>query len=127
MSFGLQEGTDHAKSKLSFTQAIDGGARRPHVCLPSVHSIVRRLAHGYVSCIVQVLVLSHEDATRTEQLPYLRVRLRPIPVLDFFGRAAKRDPPCHPRHCVWYWWKEPVGKERRWVDLGSGEGRGKQQ
>ena len=90
---------------------------RPHV-------LARRLDHVYVSCIVQVLVLSHEDATRTEQLPYLRVRLRPMQVLDFFGRAANRDPPCHTHHCVWYWWKEPVGKERRWGNLGNQRERG---
>ena len=67
----------------------------------------RSLSPAIVACRIQVLVLSHEDATRTEQLPYLRVRMRPMQVLEFLGRAARRDPPCETQHCVFWWWKEP--------------------
>ena len=53
----------------------------------------------------KVLVLSHEDASRTEQLPYMAARCAPVQVVEFFGRAAKRSPPCRPHECVFNWWK----------------------
>ena len=55
---------------------------------------------------VQVLVLTHEDATYTEQLPYMAARCAPVQVIECFGRAAKRDPPCRTEECVFNWWKE---------------------
>ena len=54
----------------------------------------------------QALVLTHEGASQVEQLPYLSVMLAPIPVLDFYGRCATRDPPCHKNHAVFYWWQD---------------------
>ena len=54
----------------------------------------------------QVLVLSHEEATQVEQLPYLGVMLAPAPVLEFYGRCANRDPPCHRHHAVFHWWQD---------------------
>ena len=59
------------------------------------------------SRLAQVLALTHEDSSFTEQLPYLAARLAPIQVLECFGRAAKREPPCKTEECVFYWWKEP--------------------
>ena len=58
----------------------------------------------------QALVLSHEGATRVEQMPYLAVMLAPTPVLDFYGRCATRDPPCHKNDAVFYWWQDPLKK-----------------
>ena len=55
----------------------------------------------------QALVLTHEGASKVEQLPYLGVMLSPTPVLDFYGRCATRDPPCHKNHAVFYWWQDP--------------------
>ena len=42
---------------------------------------------------MQVMVLSHEDATVTEQMPYMAIRCQPMQVVEFWGRAAKRAPP----------------------------------
>ena len=50
-------------------------------------------------------MLSHEDASRTEKMPYMAARCAPVQVVEFFGRAAKRCPPCHPHECVFNWWK----------------------
>ena len=55
---------------------------------------------------IQVLSLQHEDSTPTEWLPYLGVIFSPVQVLEFWGRAAKRDPPCRKDQAVFYWWKE---------------------
>ena len=56
--------------------------------------------------VIQVLVLQHEDSDPTEWLPYLSVLFSPVQVIEFWGRAAKRDPPCKPEECVYHWWKE---------------------
>ena len=56
--------------------------------------------------LIQVLVLQHEDSQPTEWLPYLSVLFSPVQVMEFWGRAAKREPPCKPEACVWHWWKE---------------------
>ena len=53
------------------------------------------------------MVLTHEGATKVEQVPYLGVLLAPTPVLDFFGRCATRNPPCHKNDAVFYWWQDP--------------------
>ena len=55
---------------------------------------------------IQVLSLQHEDSTPTEWLPYLGVIFSPVQVLEFWGRAAKRDPPCRSDEAVFYSWKE---------------------
>ena len=62
---------------------------------------------GFPELVAQVLVLTHEDAGLTEQLPYMAARCSPIQVVEFFGRSANRDPPCESQHCVFNWWKEP--------------------
>jgi len=54
------------------------------------------------------MVLSHEDATSTARMPYLRCRLTPLPVLEFIGRSAKRFPPCKPQECVWHWMQDSL-------------------
>ena len=54
----------------------------------------------------QALVLTHEDATVVEQFPYMGVMLAPTPVLEFYGRCATRDPPCHKNDAVFYWWQD---------------------
>ena len=54
----------------------------------------------------QVLVLTHEDATWTEQLPYMAARCAPVQVVECFGRAARREPKCSTEHCVFNWWEE---------------------
>ena len=53
-----------------------------------------------------MLVLQHEDAQETEWLPYLSTLFSPVQVIEFWGRAATRDPPCKPEECVFHWWKE---------------------
>ena len=59
--------------------------------------------HDFAS---QVLVLNHEDASDTEKMPYLSVLFSPVQVVEFYGRAAKREPKCKPEEAVWHWWKE---------------------
>ena len=54
----------------------------------------------------QVMVLTHEDATEEEKMPYMAVRCHPMVVKEFYGRAAKRDPPCPASECIWWWWKD---------------------
>jgi len=54
----------------------------------------------------QVMVLTHEDASPEEKLPYMALRCHPLVVKEFFGRAAKRNPPCKPEECIWWWWKD---------------------
>ena len=56
----------------------------------------------------QALVLTHEGASQVEQLPYLGVMLAPTPALEFYGRCATRDPPCHKNDAVFYWWQDPL-------------------
>ena len=56
--------------------------------------------------MIQVLVLQHDDAPPTEWMPYLRALFSPVPVIEFWGQAARRVPPCLPDLCVWHWWKE---------------------
>ena len=55
----------------------------------------------------QVMVLTHEDASPEEKMPYMAYRCHPMVVKEFFGRAAKREPPCPPSDCIWWWWKDP--------------------
>ncbi len=55
--------------------------------------------------ITEVCVLTHEDATAVEQFPYLSLRARPLEVIEFWGRASKRSPPCPTDHCVFNWWQ----------------------
>ena len=62
-----------------------------------------------LSLDAQVLVLTPEDATWTEQMPYMAARCAPVQVLECYARAAKRDPPCRPEECVYNWWKELSG------------------
>jgi hypothetical protein len=54
----------------------------------------------------QVLVLTHEDAKEEELMPYMAVRCRPAPVLEMWGRSAKRDPPCRAEDAVFHWWRD---------------------
>ena len=52
------------------------------------------------------MVLTHEDASEEEKMPYMAIRCHPVVVKEFFGRAAKRDPPCPAADCIWWWWKD---------------------
>ena len=54
----------------------------------------------------QALVLTHEDASDIEKFPYLSVMLRPLQVVEFYGRCATRDPPCRKSEAVFHWWKD---------------------
>ena len=56
----------------------------------------------------QALVLSYEDAPMEEQTPYLSTRLAPVPVVQFIGRSAKRDPPCPPSESVFHWYRDRI-------------------
>ena len=56
----------------------------------------------------QALVLTHEEASATEKFPYLSVMLRPMQVLEFYGRCATRDPVCPEFEVVFHWWKDPA-------------------
>ena len=55
---------------------------------------------------LQALVLTHEGASDTEKFPYLSVMLKPLQVLEFYGRCATRDPPCPKSEAVFHWWKD---------------------
>ena len=52
------------------------------------------------------MVLTHEDASDEEKMPYLAFRCHPLVVKEFYGRACKRQPPCPPSDCIWWWWKD---------------------
>ena len=52
------------------------------------------------------MVLTHEDATDEEKMPYLAIRCHPLVVKEFFGRAAKREPPCPAAEDIWWGWKD---------------------
>ena len=58
------------------------------------------------TCVCQALVLTHEEATDIEKFPYLAVMLRPLQVLEFYGRCATRDPVCLKSEAVFHWWKD---------------------
>ena len=65
--------------------------------------------HAYLAlCTLchEVMVLTHEDATDEEKMPYMAIRCHPMVVKEFFGRAARRDPPCPVSDCIWWWWKD---------------------
>lgn len=51
-------------------------------------------------------MLTHEGATDVEKFPYLSVMLRPLQVVEFYGRSASRDPPCPKFEAVFHWWKD---------------------
>ena len=51
-------------------------------------------------------MVTHEDASMMETMPYHGIRLAPLCPVEFYGRAKKRDPPCSAEHCLWFWWKE---------------------
>ena len=57
---------------------------------------------------MQAMVLTHEDESSTGRFPYLRGRLRPLQVLEFIGRAARREPPCKPMFAVWHWMQDRI-------------------
>ena len=57
-------------------------------------------------------MVTHEDATLIETMPYHMTRLRPLAPVEFYGRAKKRDPPCPAEHCLWHWWKDCAGMLR---------------
>ena len=55
---------------------------------------------------IQVLALTHENATAEERMPYLSWLFYPIPVFNLVGRSANMHPPCKKNECVWYAWKD---------------------
>ena len=57
------------------------------------------------SCL-EVLALTHENATAEERMPYLSWLFDPVPVFNLVGRSANMTPPCKKNVCVWYAWKE---------------------
>ena len=54
----------------------------------------------------QALVLTHENASEVEKMPYLSIMLAPAPVLEFYCRCATRSPPCDKNHAVFHWWQD---------------------
>ena len=54
----------------------------------------------------QVLVLSHEDASREEWLPYASQEFAPARPLVLFGRAAKQAPAVAAKHAVRSFWED---------------------
>lgn len=59
-------------------------------------------------CCFQALVISYEDAPLEEQMPYLSTRLAPMPVVQFIGRSAKREPRCPASETVFHWYKDSM-------------------
>ena len=63
-------------------------------------------SHGHTHVIyVQVSVLNRELATLQEEMPYLAAIWHPMPVVQFWGRSAPRQPPCAKEHAVFHWWR----------------------
>ena len=51
-------------------------------------------------------MLNHELATLQEEMPYLAAIWHPMPVVQFWGRSASRQPPCAKDHAVFHWWRD---------------------
>ena len=83
--------------------------RRCFIVAVRVWSAVAEPHAGTISCVccvLEALVLTHEDATIEEKLPYLAQRLQPLTILECFGRARTRHPPCPAEQAVFHWWKD---------------------
>ena len=102
------------RRKMFFLRNLRVGSKAPYSCHAGVVKYTFACAcQGHFSNQVfleyldsQALVLTHENASQTEQLPYLGVLLAPTPVLNFYGRCATRNPPCHKNDAVFYWWQD---------------------
>ena len=55
---------------------------------------------------IEVLALTHENATAEERMPYLSWLFNPVPVHNLVGRSANMSPPCKKHECVWFAWKD---------------------
>ena len=55
---------------------------------------------------IEVLALTHENATAEERMPYLSWLFNPVPVHNLVGRSANMFPLCKKHECVWYAWKD---------------------
>ena len=55
-------------------------------------------------------MLGHEDAQVEEQMPYLGCVWPDIPVVQFWGRSATRDPPCPKEQAGFHWWRDCAQK-----------------
>ena len=61
-----------------------------------------------VTLYCEVLVLTHELAAIEEMMPYLSLRLSPMPVVEMVGRSRAMQPTCPPDASVYHWWRGRV-------------------
>ena len=59
----------------------------------------------------KVLCITHELSTPDVRLPYLAHIFHPVPVLTFFGRSAKMEPPGKVDETLWYCWKGTIQRK----------------
>ena len=75
-------------------------------------SCAHNCTHAYTAHVItnvvcaQVLVLTHEDASREEWLPYASQEFAPARPLVLFGRAAKQAPAVAAKHAVRSFWED---------------------
>ena len=55
---------------------------------------------------VQILVLTHEEESRTARMPYMTAASGGCPVLLMWGRCAKKEPSCKAGESIWYWFMD---------------------
>ncbi len=60
---------------------------------------------------IEVLVLTHNQATVQEWLPYHSIRLFPAPVLELYGRTAVEAPRVPKDQSVWFFWKDFLSRK----------------
>ena len=53
-------------------------------------------------------MITHERANLEEWSPYMGVMCAPHVPLAIYGRAARADPACDPRECVWHAWESQI-------------------
>ena len=64
-----------------------------------------KLTETHVFEHTEVLVLTRERASIEEVMPYLVVRLSPMPVVEMVGRSRALEPPCARDASVYSWWR----------------------
>ena len=55
---------------------------------------------------MQVLVLTHEQASLRELEPYAAAALAPLRPLLLYGRTGLAAPSCDRKHSVWHGWMD---------------------
>ena len=55
---------------------------------------------------LEVLVLTHEAEQVKCVMPYMSAACAPMPVINFWGRSARKAPECKPHDSIWHWFMD---------------------